>query len=146
MTGKKTDIWVYAHWAGMTAPKCIGILSAHRAKGRKAFGFEYDSDWITSKEQILLDPDIGWYQGQQYPNQKENFGIFLDSMPDTWGRTLMKRRAAQLSKEEGKQAPVLYDIDFLLGVYDESRMGALRFKLDPEGPFLDNNSQYPTPP
>lgn len=146
MTGKKTDIWVYADWAGMAAPKCIGILSAHRAKGRKAFGFEYDSDWITSKEQILLDPDIGWYQGQQFPNQKENFGIFLDSMPDTWGRTLMKRRAAQLAKEEGRPAPVLYDIDFLLGVYDESRMGALRFKLDPEGPFRDNNSQYPTPP
>jgi serine/threonine-protein kinase HipA len=70
----------------------------------------------------------------------------MDSMPDTWGRTLMKRRAVQLSKEAGLPVPVLYDIDFLLGVYDETRMGALRFKLDIDGPFLDNNQGMPTPP
>jgi serine/threonine-protein kinase HipA len=141
----KTNIWVYAHWAGMPEPKCIGVLSAQQAKGKKAFSFEYDKEWITSKEQLLLDPDISWYSGAQYPNNKENFGVFMDSMPDTWGRKLMMRRAAQEAREQSKNAPTLYDIDFLLGVYDESRMGALRFKLNPEGPFLDNNKAYPTP-
>jgi serine/threonine-protein kinase HipA len=67
-------------------------------------------------------------------------------MPDTWGRTLMKRRAAQKAKEEEKSTATLYDIDFLLGVYDPSRMGALRFKLKIHGPFLDDNKDYPTPP
>ena len=142
----KTDIWVYADWKGMTAPKCIGILSAQQAKGRKAFSFSYDADWISSQEQLLLDPDIAWYSGQQYPNGKENFGVFLDSMPDTWGRTLMKRRAALNAKEQGKPAPVLYDIDFLLGVHDLSRMGALRFKREPDRDFLDNDPVSPTPP
>ncbi|HZK94988.1 MAG TPA: HipA N-terminal domain-containing protein [Prolixibacteraceae bacterium] len=97
----KTDIWVYADWKGMISPKCIGIMSAQQAKGRKAFSFSYDADWISSQEQLLLDPDIAWYSGQQYPNGKENFGVFLDSMPDTWGRTLMKRRAALNAKEQG---------------------------------------------
>lgn len=69
----------------------------------------------------------------------------MDSMPDTWGRTLMKRRAAQIARDKGQSAPTLYDIDFLLGVYDESRMGALRFKTNPDGPFLDNNTTSPTP-
>jgi serine/threonine-protein kinase HipA len=142
----KTDIWVYADWKGMISPKCIGILSAQQAKGRKAFSFSYDADWISSQEQLLLDPDIAWYSGQQYPNRKENFGVFLDSMPDTWGRTLMKRRAALNAKEQGKPAPVLYDIDFLLGVHDLSRMGALRFKREPDGDFLDNDPVSPTPP
>lgn len=142
----KTDIWVYADWKGMTAPKCIGILSAQQAKGRKAFSFSYDVDWISSQEQLLLDPDIAWYSAQQYPNGKENFGVFLDSMPDTWGRTLMKRRAALNAKEQGKPAPVLYDIDFLLGVHDLSRMGALRFKRESDGDFLDNDPVSPTPP
>jgi len=142
----KTDIWVYADWKGMISPKCIGILSAQQAKGRKAFSFSYDADWISSQEQLLLDPDIVWYSGQQYPNGKENFGVFLDSMPDTWGRTLMKRRAALNAKEQGKPAPVLYDIDFLLGVHDLSRMGALRFKREPDGDFLDNDPVSPTPP
>ncbi len=58
----------------------------------------------------------------------------------------MKRRAAQLAREAGTAVPVLYDIDFLLGVYDETRMGALRFKLDADGPFLDDNHAMPTPP
>ena len=141
----KTDIWVYADWKCMISPKCIGILSAQQAKGRKAFSFSYDADWISSQEQLLLDPDIVWYSGQQYPNGKENFGVFLDSMPDTWGRTLMKRRAALNAKEQGKPAPILYDIDFLLGVHDLSRMGALRFKREPNGDFLDNDPVSPTP-
>jgi len=146
MTTNKTDIWVYAHWVGMPEPKCIGILSAHQSKGRKAFSFEYNKEWIKSKEQILIDPDIGWYSGAQFPDKKDNFGIFLDSMPDTWGRTLMKRRAVQRAKDEKKAVLTLYDIDYLLGVDDFSRMGALRFKLDPNGPFLNNDNTFPTPP
>jgi serine/threonine-protein kinase HipA len=142
----KTDIYVFAHWYGMSEPKKIGILSAQQAKGKKAFSFSYAPDWISSKEQQIVDPDISWFKGPQYPNNKENFGVFMDSMPDTWGRTLMKRRAAQRAKESGEQATNLYDIDFLLGVFDETRMGALRFKLDEEGPFLDSNNGMPTPP
>lgn len=145
MASGKTDIWVYAHWLGMKEPKCLGILSANQAKGRKAFSFTYDKDWFKSGEQYILDPEIGWYNGPQFPVGKENFGVFLDSMPDRWGRTLLKRRAAQnVSEKKGKPIK-LYEVDFLLGVQDESRMGALRFKLDPEGPFLDN-APSPIPP
>jgi serine/threonine-protein kinase HipA len=146
MAKGKQDIFIYAHWKGLEEPQLMGILSALYAKGKKAFSFEYDKDWLKSKEQMLLDPDIQFYSGPQYPNNKENFGVFLDSMPDTWGRTLMKRRAAQQAIEKGEKAKTLYEIDYLLGVYDESRMGALRFKLDPEGQFLDDNELNPTPP
>ena len=146
MAKNKLDIYVFAHWKPMVEPELIGILSALNAKGKKAFSFEYDKKWIKSKNQMLLDPDIQFYGGAQYPNNKENFGVFLDSMPDTWGRTLMKRRAAQEATIAGKKAKTLYEIDYLLGVYDQSRMGALRFKTDLNGPFLDNNNQSPTPP
>ena len=78
----KTDIWVYAHWVGMLDPQCIGVLSAQQAKGKKAFSFEYNKEWITSKAQLVLDPDISWFTGPQYPIKKENFGIFMDSMPE----------------------------------------------------------------
>ena len=146
MSTNKTDIFVYAHWQGMAQPKCIGTLSAHQAKGRKSFSFEYDKDWRNSQAQFLLDPDIGWYSGQQFPYGKENFGVFLDSMPDRWGRTLMKRKAVQNAQENNLPLSNLYDIDFLLGVYDESRMGALRFKLDKNGAFLDNDANTAIPP
>jgi serine/threonine-protein kinase HipA len=146
MALNKTDIYVYADWVGMEEPKLIGVLSAQQAKGKKAFSFEYDRTWLKTGQKFLLDPDISFFPGSQYPNQKENFGIFLDSMPDTWGRTLMKRKAAQTAKENNTKAPTLYDIDYLLGVYDESRMGALRFKINPNGDFLDNNKIASTPP
>ena len=142
----KLDIYVFAHWKPIQEPELIGILSALNAKGKKAFSFEYNKNWIKSKNQMLLDPDIQFYSGPQYPNNKENFGVFFDSMPDTWGRTLMKRRAAQEAATIDEKAKTLYEIDYLLGVYDESRIGALRFKTDLNGPFLDNNNQTPTPP
>jgi len=83
MGTSKTDVFVYAHWVGMPDPKLIGLLSAHQGKGRKSFSFQYDANWIKSKQQFLLDPDIGWYSGVQFPDNIENFGVFLDSMPDT---------------------------------------------------------------
>jgi serine/threonine-protein kinase HipA len=145
MATKKLDIYVFAHWKPMKEAQLIGTLSALYAKGKKAFSFEYDKEWIKSKNQMLLDPDLQFYRGPQYPNNKENFGIFLDSMPDTWGRTLMKRRASQEAALQSEKAKTLYEIDYLLGVYDESRMGAVRFKTNVNGPFLDNNNLSPTP-
>ena len=146
MAEGKFDIYVYADWKGLGGPVQIGILSAHFAKAKKAFSFEYNKEWLARNTYQLLDPDISFYSGPQYPADKENFGIFLDSMPDTWGKTLMKRREAQNARARNVKAKTLYELDYLLGVYDETRMGALRFKIDPDGPFLDNDTQNPTPP
>ena len=142
----KINIFVFADWRGLIEPKLMGALTAHYAKGKKAFSFEYNSEWIKNENQRLIDPDIQFFSGVQFPNNKENFGIFLDSMPDTWGRTLMKRKVAQQAREKNEKAPTLYDIDYLLGVFDETRMGALRFKTDLNGDFLDNDKKNPTPP
>lgn len=142
----KTEIYIYADWVEMEKPIEIGILTATQTKGKKTFGFEYNSEWIKNPNLFLLDPDLGHFSGTQYPSGKENFGIFMDSMPDTWGRTLMKRRAAEVARAERKMTPNLYEIDYLLGVNDESRMGALRFKLDRNGPFLNDNNDKPIPP
>jgi len=146
MAEGKIDIYVYADWKGLEAPTEIGVLSAQFAKAKKAFSFEYNKDWLKRNSYQFLDPDINFFSGPQYPSDKENFGVFLDSMPDTWGKTLMKRRAAQEARSRNEKVPKLYEIDYLLGVYDESRMGALRFKTDREGPFLDNDTMNPTPP
>jgi serine/threonine-protein kinase HipA len=76
MSQSKTDIYVYAYWQEMQEPKLIGVLSAQQAKGKKAFSFEYDRNWLKTEQKFLLDPDIQLYGGPQYQNQKENFGIF----------------------------------------------------------------------
>ncbi len=146
MLGTKTEIFVYAHWFGMNQPVLIGTLSALQVKGRRSFSFKYDERWLTTKNVFTLDPEIKLFSGHQYSEKSDIFGVFLDSMPDTWGRMLMKRRAAQIAKTDGKLAPKLHDIDYLLGVSDFCRMGALRFKLKQDGPFLDNDEHTQVPP
>jgi serine/threonine-protein kinase HipA len=146
MSLEKTDLYVYADWKGLDGPKLLGILSAQQAKGKKAFSFEYDKSWLKSEHVFLLDPNILLYSGPQYANDKNNFGIFLDSMPDTWGKTLMNRRELIRAKEQNEKVRKLYDIDYLLHVFDKSRMGAIRFKLHPENDFLANSEHGAIPP
>ena len=45
------------------------------------------------------------------------------------------------SRKPGK----LYNSDYLIGVYDETRMGGLRFKEDPDGPFLSDDREAAIP-
>lgn len=79
-------------------------------------------------------------------NNKQNFGVFLDSCPDRWGRTLMQRREAMIAKQESRAIKTLFEADYMLGVFDENRMGGLRFKLDEAGPFLNDQVGMATPP
>lgn len=143
MAANKTDIKVYAHWVGIPDPVKMGTLSAQEARGHLTWSFSYNKDWLKSRSQLLLDPQLQWYEGPQYSPDKPNFGIFLDSMPDRWGRTLMQRKEALLDDSKRKS---LTDLDFLLGVDDQTRMGGLRFKLDDEGSFLANDNDKPVPP
>lgn len=105
MPPKKTDIIVYAHWQGMPEPLKMGVLSAQEARSHLAWSFTYDEGWLDTQSQLLLDPDLQWYSGPQYsPNHKPNFGIFLDSMPDTWGRTLMESVRPYLKRKANQCA------------------------------------------
>ena len=63
------------------------------------------------------------FKGRQYaPADKLMFGVFEDSCPDRWGRLLMKRREAITAKKEERKPRTLTEVDFLIGVYDETRM------------------------
>lgn len=145
---QKRKIYVFADWEGFDGPVLMGFLYAELLRGKEIFSFEYDSDWLKSKHVQLLDPELQLYSGIQYLNdeKKYNFGIFLDSSPDRWGRILMRRREAALARKEERPQQNLYETDYLLGVHDEHRMGGLRFKLDMNGPFLNNNAKIASPP
>ena len=144
----KKQILVYANWQEIgNAPVLLGYLNSTQAKGRETFSFEYSEEWIQSGFLQTLDPDLQLYSGAFYPrDDKPNFGIFLDSSPDRWGRVLMQRRERAIAKLEERSPHSLLESDFLLGVFDQHRMGALRFKIDAEGEFLNNNKQMAAPP
>jgi serine/threonine-protein kinase HipA len=143
----KKIIQVYADWQGLKEPSLMGVLSVTPSKGKETFSFEYSNAWLQSGFSQMIDPDLQLYSGAYYPrDDKPNFGVFLDSCPDRWGRVLMQRREAAIAKQEGKPPKKLLESDFLLGVYDGHRMGALRFKLTEDGSFLNDNKTMAVPP
>ncbi|MDA3824304.1 MAG: HipA domain-containing protein [Bacteroidales bacterium] len=143
----KRSIYVYAHWQGLKDPLLMGYLHSERLRGNEVFSFEYDKLWLQNGPSELMDPSLQFYPGLQYMNEdQQNFGIFLDSSPDRWGRILMRRREAAMARAESREEQKLFETDYLLGVYDGHRMGALRFKMDEDGPFLNDNIDRASPP
>ena len=124
----------------------MGVLYSERLKGKELFSFEYDKDWLQNGASQLLDPHLQLYSGLHFlSDEQENFGIFLDSSPDRWGRILMRRREAVMARTEDREEQKLFETDFLLGVYDGHRMGGIRFKLK-NGSFLNDNKNLASPP
>lgn len=145
--GAHRTIYVYADWVGLGQPTLMGLLHSMLLRGKEIFSFEYDDAWLKSRSSQTLDPELGFFSGIQYLNdEKPNFGIFLDSSPDRWGRTLMDRREAAIARSEGRPPKNLFETDYLLGVYDGHRMGAIRFKDSLDAPFLNSNTSMATPP
>ena len=124
----------------------IGTIYVSQTRGKEFYSFEYCQKWLDMGN-IILDPDLQLYKGRQYiTDDKKIFGIFADSCPDRWGRRLMKRREELRAKRNDEKPKKLLESDFLLGVYDEARMGGLRFKTDIDGEFLSNDAEFATPP
>jgi serine/threonine-protein kinase HipA len=146
MTGEEKTIYVYDDFSE-DEPVLLGKLYVKVIKGGETYSFEYDIDWlIKNKLSISLDPELQPFGGRQFPLGKSIFGIFADASPDRWGRVLMNRRERLLAEQERRKPRKLYDSDYLLGVYDETRMGGIRFKLDKEGVFLSDDQETAAPP
>ena len=140
---------IYVYWddAQTVSPLSVGRLYADVIRGKEVFSFEFDASWLKQGICRHLDPDLQLFSGLQYAAEKKsNFGVFTDSAPDRWGRVLMERRESLHAKDEGRARRTLFESDFLFGVHDETRMGALRFKTEEDGLFLNNEPDYSAPP
>ena len=146
MVSKEKTIFVYDDFS-MQNPTLMGILYVNSLKGEESYSFEYDREWLKKTSlKITLDPAFMPYSGRQYPFGKTIFGLFSDSSPDRWGRVLMNKRERILAEKEGRKPAKLYDSDYLLGVYDETRLGGIRFKTEPNGAFLSDDKETAAPP
>ena len=144
---EQKDIYVYMDWFESEKPVFMGVLHYEIIRGKEVFSYENDPAWLKHARFRALDPDLSEFVGKQYlPEDKSNFGLFLDSSPDRWGRTLMRRREIITARAENRPPRTLKEADFLMGIYDGNRMGALRFKYSPEGEFMDSNKELATPP
>lgn len=141
------SVLVYLQHPGSLNTDLMGYMHINMVRGREVVSFEYDSDYLESGNALDIDPNLKLYAGFQYaPVDRANFGIFLDSAPDRWGRVLMDRKEGQLARTENRIPRKLSESDYLLGVFDETRAGAIRFKFTNDGPFVDNDVRQSTPP
>lgn len=125
----KKDVYLYV------ADELIGTLTIDNVRGRETFMFKYDGEYLRT-DRPLLDPSIRNVAGPQYPLFNGIFGLLADVAPDRWGRKLIKRREKR----------TLFESDFVLGVCDLTRQGALRIKESSDGPFVASDLGDAAPP
>ena len=128
------DIEVHIDLDGRT--RHIGLARSNRVRGAETVIFGYDGDWLEDPGRFSLEPALVLARGAFAPPAGlTNFGSIGDSAPDTWGRRLMQRAERRLAEREGRVVRTLLESDYLLGVADETRLGALRFRRAGDNTF-----------
>ncbi len=128
------DIEVHIELSGATRP--VGLLRWHAARGGETVTFEYDPDWLAQPGAFSLEPALGLTRGVFSPRRGQaNFGSIGDSAPDTWGRRLMQRSERRQAQRDNRPVRALAEADYLLGVSDDVRLGALRFRWSGDPTF-----------
>lgn len=135
---------IYTFLDGET-PLPLGILYVGQDRAREVYSFTFAASFLRGHD-VFLDPHLDSFPGRQYPPTEALFGLFQDASPDRWGRVLMKKREALHARKADEKPRKLLESDYLLGVYDEGRMGALRLALSPDGPFLSDDTALAAPP
>jgi serine/threonine-protein kinase HipA len=128
------DIEVHIDFAA--GSKRVGTLHRHDRRGGEALSFEYHPDWLGDPACFSLEPALTLNRGAFAPaGETPIFGSIGDSAPDTWGRRLMQRAERRRADKEGRSPWTLMETDYLLGVSDISRLGALRFRRSGDEEF-----------
>jgi serine/threonine-protein kinase HipA len=134
------ELRVFIDLNGQPAP--AGRLWSRSRSGRESCTFAYDSKWIETG--FALSPALPLGRGPQ--NTPHGlYGVFSDAAPDSWGQHLMHIDERATAKVERRAERTLFQIDYLAGVNDETRMGALRFRNPGEEQFLSTRGK-PVPP
>lgn len=128
------DFEVHIDRDGRTRP--IGLARSNRVRNTETIRFEYDGAWLADPDRFSLEPALALTRGTfAPPDGLATFGSIGDSTPDTWGRRLMQRAERRLAERQGRAVRTLAESDYLLGVADETRLGALRFRWVGEDAF-----------
>jgi serine/threonine-protein kinase HipA len=116
-----------------------GDLDMHLNRGGALVGctFRYDAAYLRDTRAYALCPELPLTPGN-IPSGSDRplFGVLADCQPDQWGRTLLFNAERRAARAEGRGFMTLTEVDFLLGVQDETRLGALRFSLDEGKTFM----------
>lgn len=126
--------------AGEDVP--AGRMWTHHGRGSQSATFVYHDDYLQRSDAYALDPALTLASGQQQtPEGRALFGAFSDVAPDGWGRRLLRRSEQLEAREHHRNEREVPEIDYLLGVRDDLRQGAVRFRRAGEDGFLAHASE-----
>ncbi|MGV8858275.1 type II toxin-antitoxin system HipA family toxin [Rhodoglobus sp.] len=134
-----TDVEVHLNRDGV--PVLAGVAHFTRERQSVTTTFAYEASYLADGKNRAIDPGLPLFSGNQYVPRMP--GAFSDSAPDRWGRNLLTRRERQLAAEEGRTARTFDTVDFLLGVNDETRQGALQFSKIGSSEMLSSRVDVP---
>ncbi|MHA6523369.1 type II toxin-antitoxin system HipA family toxin [Tessaracoccus sp. G1721] len=118
-----------------------GTAHFTRRRGTLSTTFRYADSYLASRGAYPIDPALSLYAGAHVSAGLP--GAFSDCAPDRWGKNLITKRMHALAARENRPAVGLSDVEFLIGVSDLTRQGALRFQAGPNEPFLDPDPEVP---
>lgn len=132
-------LYVAVEIAGKTIEAGVAFVERHR--NSTSTTFRYDDDYLANPSAYALDPGLSLFEGTHaVPGLP---GAFQDCAPDRWGRDLVAKRIRAEALKEGRAAPSVGELDYLLGVSDLTRQGALRFRLERGGAYLNPDPSVP---
>jgi serine/threonine-protein kinase HipA len=121
----------------------VGRLWARSRKGKEGASFEYDDAWLANPLRFALEPALILGKGPHHTMAgRLIFGAIGDSAPDRWGRVLVQREERRKAREEQRVPRTLLEADYLLGVSDITRQGALRFAETEAGLSLQSERRF----
>jgi len=133
-----TTLEVWTEQGG--SARLVGQAHFTRMRGQVSTTFIYDAGYLANGG-INIDPGLQLTSGSQH--QSGLLRAFADSAPDRWGRNLIEKAERARAREASRTPRGLDDVDFLLGVSDDTRQGALRFRLPGQGAYLGQPSTVP---
>ena len=121
------------------AEKPLGRLIFVKDGQREFSQFAYSDEWLADAQFFDVSPDLNRQSGYQLrkPPTKNDTCFLLalaDTEPDAWGRRVIARAHAKARAKDAALGP-LTEADYLAGVDDFSRVGALRLR-DERGHYL----------
>lgn len=119
----------------------LGVVYRYPAAHGERMAFRYSDAWLSRENRFAVDPELFLDARATSPARGGVFGAFADCAPDRWGRQLMQRRERHAAKAEQRTVRTLSELDYVLGVSDVARQGALRFVRD--GEYLAAGSEIP---